>query len=60
MEVIVNELQRNNINIDIRTLSHHIKEILECHEALYGKIAFRLNPEELLDVFYKINVNSFG
>ena len=60
MEVIVDELQRNNIDIDIRTLSHHINEILDRHEALYGEMAVRLNPEDLLNVFTEMNVNSFG
>ena len=60
MEVIVDELQRNNIDIDIRTLSHYIKGILERHEALYGDIAARLNPEDLSNVFMEMGVNSFG
>ena len=60
MEVIVDELQRNNIDIDIRKLSHHINEIIDRHEALYGEMAVRLNPEDLSNVFTEMNVNSFG
>ena len=60
MEVIVDELQKNNVNIDKRTLLHHIIDILERHEALYDEMVARLNPEDLPCVFTEMNVNSFG
>ena len=60
MEIIVDELQRNSVNIDKRTLPHHINEILDRHGELYGEIAVRLNPEDLPNVFTETNVNNFG
>ena len=60
MEVIVNELQRNDIDIDKRTLSHHINEILDRHGELYGEIAARVNSEDLSVVFTEMNVNNCG
>ena len=60
MEIIVNELQRNSVNIDKRTSSHHINEILDRHGELYGEIAARLNPEDVSNVFTEMNVNNFG
>ena len=60
MDVIVDELQRNSVNIDKRTLSLRIKEILERHQALYDEIAARLNPKDLSNVFLEMDVNNFG
>ena len=60
MEVIVDELRKNDVNIDKRTLSHNINDILDRQEKLYGEMAERLSPEELVSVFAEMNVNSFG
>ena len=60
MEVIVNELQRNGVNIDKTTLSHHISEILARHRELYSEIAARVNSEDVSNVFTEMNVNNFG
>ena len=56
----MDELQKNNVDIDKKTLSHHINYVLGRHEKLYGEMAERLGPEELLGVFAGMNVNSFG
>ena len=60
MEVIVDELQKNNVDIDILILSQWINYVLDRHEKLYGEMAKRLGAEELLSVFAEMNVNSFG
>ena len=60
MEVIVDELRKNNADVDKRILSEHINYVLAHHEKLYGEMAERLGPEELLSVFAEMNVNSFG
>ena len=62
MEIIVDELRKNNVNIDVTTLSHYINYILDdsSHDKLYDEMANCLSPKELLDVFYEMNVNSFG
>ena len=56
----MDELQKNNVNIDITTLSQHIHYVLDVHKDMYNEMADRLNSEELLNVFNEMNVNSFG
>ena len=60
MEIIVDKLQKNNVDVDILILSQHINYTFVRHEKLYGEMAEHLGPEELLGVFAEINVNSFG
>ena len=60
MEVIVDELQKNNVDIDMAILSQWINYVLDRHEKLYGEMFERLGPEELLSIFAEMNVNSFG
>ena len=60
MQFIVDELQKNNVNIDITTLSQHINYLLGIHKDLYNQMANRLNSDEILNVFNEMNVNSFG
>ena len=54
----MDELQRNGVNIDKRTLSHHINEILDRHGELYGEIAARVNSEVFrpMEVRYQLTV----
>ena len=61
MDVIADELKKNNINIDIETLSEHIQYILGNYRDCYNESVERLNSEELiLDVFHEMNVNTLG
>ena len=60
MEVNVDELRKNNVNIDKKILLDHINYVLDGHEGLYNEMVARINPDELLDVFCKMNVNNFG
>ena len=61
MEVIVDELRKNNVNIDVETLSEHIQYILDNYRDCYSDSVERLTREELLfDVFHEMNVNSLG
>ena len=61
MEVIQDELQKNNVRIDIETLTEHIEYILENYKDSYTQAVERLTREELLlDVFHEMNVNSLG
>ena len=61
MEVIVDELRKNNVNMDVETLSEHIQYILNNYRDCYNDSIERLTREELLlDVFHKMNVNSLG
>ena len=61
MEVIQDELQKNNVRIDIETLTEHIEYILNNYRDSYTEAVDRLNSEELiLDVFHEMNANSLG
>ena len=61
MEVIVDELRKNNVNIDVETLSEHIQYILNNYRDRFNESVERLTREELLlEVFHEMNVNSLG
>ena len=61
MEVIQDELQKNNVRIDIETLTEHMEYILENYRDSYSQAVERLTREELLmDVFHEMDVNSLG
>ena len=65
MEVIVDELQKNNVRIDIETLTEHIEYILNNYRDCYSEGAnglnrFPLNVDMFQKVFKEINVNSLG
>ena len=61
MDVIQDELQKNNVRIDIGTLTEHIEYILNNYKDSYSHALDRLTREELLlDVFHEMNVNSLG
>ena len=60
MEVIVDELRKNDVDVDVQILSQHINYVLTHHEKLYDEIAERLDSDGLLNVFGEMNVNSFG
>ena len=61
MDVIQDELQKNDVRIDIETLTEHIEYILNNYKDSYNHALDRLTREELLlDVFHEMNVNSIG
>ena len=61
MEVIHDELKKNNVCIDLETLTEHIEYILNNYKDSYNYALNRLTREELLtDVFHEMNVNSLG
>ena len=65
MEVIQDELQKNNVRIDIETLTEHIEYILNNYrdsfnEGANGLNRFPLNVDMFQKVFKEINVNSLG
>ena len=61
MEVIQDELKKNNVRIDIETLTEHMGYILENYRDSYTHAVERLSREEMvLDVFHEMNVNSLG
>ena len=61
MEVIQDELKKNNVRIDIETLTEHIEYTTTNYRDSYNHSLERLTREELLlDVFHEMNVNSLG
>ena len=61
MEVIQDELTKNNVHIDIETLTEHVEYILNNYRDAYTHAVERLTREELLlDVFHQMDVNSLG
>ena len=61
MDVIVDELKKNNVNVDVETLTEHIQYILNNYRDCYNDSVERLTREELLlDVFHEMNVNTLG
>ena len=60
MEVIADELRKNNVNIDKKILTNHINDVLDRHKELYDEMVARLRHDELSDIFLKMNVNNLG
>ena len=61
MEVIADELQKNDVNVDVETLSEHVQYILGNYRDCFNESVERLTREELLlDVFHEMNVNTLG
>ena len=61
MEVIADELKKNDVNVDVETLSKHIEYILNNYRDCFNDSVERLTREELLlDVFHETNVNNLG
>ena len=54
MEVIVDELQKNGIRIDMTLLNIHVNRILEMYKAIYDEATSRLKAvDQLVDVFHE-------
>ena len=58
IDIIFDELKRNEIDIDKQTLSFHINTILDRHRDLYRAVNARdLNLDQ---IYREINVTNFG
>ena len=53
MEVIVDELQKNGIRIDMTLLNIHVNRILCVYKTMYDEATSRLKADELVDVFHE-------
>ena len=58
MDVILDELQKNNVGIDMTTLSYYIHQCLEQYKTMFEKII--ILPLDLPEIFEEIDVNNFG
>ena len=60
MEIITDELKRNDVHINITILSQYIKYILDNNGDLYNGAVDRLNSQEIQNVFNEMNVINLG
>ena len=64
MDIIWEELRRNNIEIDIEMVSFHIDTYPRQHEEIYGTVINRIDrdnlPINLSHIYTEMNPNNFG
>ncbi len=60
MDVIVDELRKNDINIDKTTLSYFVNKTYYDYENAYGSILSKLSYEDLFMVWEKTHPETFG
>ena len=61
MEVILDELnRRNEVDIDMRTLSNHINNCLERYEFAFRALPIPTESFDIAILFHKIEVINFG
>ena len=60
MEVIQDELQKNDVRIDVTMLNFHINRILVNYKAMYDEATTRLKSNQLIDVFHENCFNTVG
>ena len=60
MEVIADELQKNDVRIDVTLLNIHINRILVNYKAMYDEATNRLKSNQLIDVFHENCFNTVG
>ena len=60
MEVIQDELQKNDVRIDVTLLNIHINRILVHYKAMYDEATTRLKSNQLIDVFHQNCFNTVG
>ena len=53
MEVMVDELQKNGIRIDMTLLNIHVNRILVIYKSMYDGATSRLKASQLVDVFHE-------
>ena len=58
MEVIVDELQKNDIRIDMTLLNIHVNRILCMYKAMYDEATSRLKVDQLVDVSHENSFNT--
>ena len=60
MEYIVNELERNGVDINKEVFKEQMNIIKKEFEPMYREILNRIKPEDLINIFYATNINSYG
>ncbi len=60
MDWILDELRKNNVEINMKILLHHINYLIERHDLEYGHMLPYVNRDNISKVFTEINVINFG
>ena len=60
MEVILDELQKNEVDIDMRTLSYHINECLDRYKSAFQSLPMPTESFDLAILFHEIEVINIG
>ena len=60
MEVVLDELRKNNVDIDMTMVSYHMHQCLEQYKTMYEEMATHVEAVDLPDIFNDMNVNNFG
>ena len=60
MDVIADELRKNNVNVDVETLTEHIQYMLDNFNDTYTYVANRFNSDQLVYAFHEICINTVG
>ena len=60
MEVIVDELKKNGVRIDVVLLNIYMNHILAHYKAMYDEAKNRLKSNQLIDVFHENCFNTVG
>ena len=60
MDVVLDALRKNNVDIDMTTVSYHMHQCLEQYKTMYEEMATRVEAVDLPDIFNDMNVNNFG
>ena len=60
MEVVLDEWRKNNVDIDMITVSYHMHQCLGQYKTMYEEIAARVEAVDLPDIFNDMNVDNFG
>ena len=58
MDVIADELRKNNVNVDVETLTVHIHYMLDNFRDTYTYVVNRMNSDQLISAFHEISINT--
>ena len=58
--VVLDELRKNSVDIDMTMVSYHMHQCLEQYKTMYEEMATRVEAVDLPDIFNDMNVNNFG
>ena len=60
MDYIVNELERNGADINKEVIKEQMNIIRKEYEPLYMEILNHVNPEDLINIFHTMDINTHG